>query len=175
MRQFRGTGSPRASSWPEHVIGAAAADIMTALPRVGDFVPARDAPDRPLSASVLEHAWRKVRERAGIEGLRLHDLRHGLGTCAGQAGANVFLVREAPGHRTLAMSDRYVGRDADPLRQLADAVSGRVSAALGRSGRSTTGPTRRRQGTPGSIHILEFRALSDAATHVADGGRREKP
>ncbi len=38
----------------------------------------------------------------------------------GQTGANAFLVRDALGHRTLAMTGRYVNRDADPLRELAD-------------------------------------------------------
>ena len=49
---------------------------------------------------------------------------------SGQVGANAFLVRAALGHRTMAMTGRYVNRDAHPLRQLADAVSGRVLVAM---------------------------------------------
>lgn len=71
-----------------------------------------------------------------LDDARFHDLRHTVGTYAGQAGANAFLVRDALGHKTLAMTGRYVSRDADPLRQLADRVSGRIAAALdgGKSG-----------------------------------------
>ena len=68
-----------------------------------------------------------VRERANLADVRFHDLRHAYGTYAGQAGANAFLVRDALGHKTLAMTGRYVNRDADPLRQLADRVSSRAS------------------------------------------------
>ncbi|HYD67571.1 tyrosine-type recombinase/integrase [Azospirillum sp.] len=68
---------------------------------------------------------------AGITDARLHDMRHTVGTYAGQAGANAFLVRDKLGHKTLAMTGRYVNRDADPLRDLSDKVEGRISAALG--------------------------------------------
>ena len=45
-------------------------------------------------------------------------------------GANAFLVRDVLGHKTLAMTGRYVSRDVDPLRALTDAVSARIGAAL---------------------------------------------
>ena len=40
------------------------------------------------------------------------------------------LIKDAMGHKTLAMTGRYVGRDADPMRQLVDRVADRVSAAM---------------------------------------------
>jgi hypothetical protein len=58
------------------------------------------------------------------------------------------VVRDLLGHRTLAMTGRYVERAADMVRATADAVSGRVAAALNAG---TTAPaevvelTRRRQ------------------------------
>ena len=60
----------------------------------------------------------------GLADARLHDLRHSVGTYAAQAGANAFPVRDKLGHKTLAMTGRYVGRDADPLRVLSDTVIG---------------------------------------------------
>ncbi len=83
-----------------------------------------------MSQSTLEHAWQRVRERANLNDIRFHDLRHTVGTYSGQAGANAFLVRDTLGHKTLAMTGRYVSRDANPLRQLADRISGRIAAAL---------------------------------------------
>src|SRR5262245_7588752 len=41
-----------------------------------------------------------------------------------------FLVRDLLGHKTLAMTGRYVERAADPLRALADRVADRVTAAM---------------------------------------------
>lgn len=60
----------------------------------------------------------------------MHDLRHTVGTYAGQTGANAFLIRDKLGHKTLAMTGRYVNRDADPLRALSDKVEERITAAL---------------------------------------------
>lgn len=44
---------------------------------------------------------------------------------------NAFAVRDILGHKTLAMTGRYVSQDTDPLRRQADQVSGRIAAALG--------------------------------------------
>src|SRR5262245_44538922 len=81
----------------------------------------------------MEKAWQRLRNRSGIPDGRLHDLRHTAGTFAALAGANAFAVRDLLGHRTLAMTGRYVERAADMVRATADAVSGRVAAALNAS------------------------------------------
>jgi len=84
----------------------------------------------PVSVYMMENTWRSVRRRADLSDVRLHDLRHTVGTFAGQTGANAFLVRDKLGHKTLAMTDRYVGRDIAPLRLLSDQVERRIAAAL---------------------------------------------
>jgi integrase len=71
-----------------------------------------------------------LRDGTGLADLRPHDLRHTAGTFAAQGGANAFLVRDFLGHKTLAMTGRYVERAADPLHALADQVAGRVAAAM---------------------------------------------
>jgi integrase len=63
--------------------------------------------------------------------LRPHDFRHGAATFGAQAGASAFLLRDFMGHSTVAMTSQYVARVIDPMRNLADAVAERVSAALG--------------------------------------------
>lgn len=82
---------------------------------------------------MLEKAWGRLRKASGLTDARLHDLRHTVGTFAGQAGANAFLVRDKLGHKTLAMTGRYVNRDSHPLRDLSDRVENRIAGALGGS------------------------------------------
>jgi len=113
-----------------HVIGAPTVALLSSLDRSGPRAVWSTDPAKPLPAGTLERAWERVRERAGLEDARFHDLRHTVGTFAGQAGANAFLVRDALGHKTLAMTGRYVSRDADPMRDLANRVSGRIAAAM---------------------------------------------
>jgi len=112
-------------------LGGPALTLLAGLPRAGDFVfPSPTKPDAPLSVNLVERAWRRLRGKADLGDARVHDLRHGFGTFAGMAGGNAFLVRDLLGHATVAMTGRYVNRDADPLRALADRVAGRVAAAL---------------------------------------------
>jgi integrase len=113
-------------------LGAGAVAILDAIPeseRVGYVVHGADA-DKALAPSTVQHAWARLRERAGIVDGRFHDLRHTAGTFAALTGANAFAVRDLLGHRTLAMTGRYVERAADLVRATADAVSSRVAAAL---------------------------------------------
>jgi integrase len=85
---------------------------------------------RPLSKAGIEAAWTKVRSAAQLDDVRLHDLRHTVGTYAAQSGANAFLVRDLLRHKNLAMTSRYVNRADDPVRTLSDQVGERISAAL---------------------------------------------
>jgi hypothetical protein len=67
---------------------------------------------------------------ARFENARPHDIRHTVGTYGAQTGANAFLIRDQLGHKTVAMSARYVGRHGDPPRTLADQVEVRIAANL---------------------------------------------
>jgi integrase len=109
---------------------APALALLSELERDGRFVVYGRDPAEPLSVNVIEKAWRRIRERADVADARLHDFRHTVGTYGGQAGFNAFLVRDLLGHKTLAMTGRYVERDHDPVRQAADQVAGRIAAAM---------------------------------------------
>jgi integrase len=113
-----------------HPIGAAVVAFLAGLERAGPWVCQGAVPDERLVKRRAQRGWEAVRARAGLKDARLHDMRHSYGTFAGGVGASAFLVRDALGHRTMAMSLRYVGRDADPMRQLVDAVAGRVAGAM---------------------------------------------
>lgn len=119
-----------------HPVGAQTLAYLEALPRKDgcEWLFPRPNGEAPLSIWMLEAAWGRIRTKAGLQDARLHDLRHTVGTYAGQTGANAFLVRDKLGHKTLAMTSRYVNRDADPLRALSDKVEARISAALAPKG-----------------------------------------
>jgi integrase len=111
-------------------LGAAAVAILDRTAEKGGYVVHGIDPQKPLSYDAVENAWRRLRKRAGIPNGRLHDLRHSVGTFAALTGANAFAVRDLLGHRTLAMTGRYVQRAGDMVRATADAVSDRVLAAF---------------------------------------------
>ena len=104
--------------------------LLASIERTDGQVFYETDPTEPLTTNQLENAWRRLRDKAGLPGGRLHDFRHTTGTYAAQAGLNAFMVRDLLGHKTMAMTGRYVEKATEPLRAAADAVSGRVAAAM---------------------------------------------
>jgi integrase len=114
-------------------LGTSAAALLSALKgvgiRIGPVV--CDFDGTALSRDRYRRFWAELRKHTGLKELRPHDFRHGAATFGAQAGANAFLLRDFMGHSTVAMTSEYVARVVDPLRQLADTISERVSSALG--------------------------------------------
>lgn len=117
----------------EQPVSSMALALLAGLPRVASspwVLPAPQDSSAPLSVSVAENAWARVRTHAGLADVRLHDLRHTAGTFVSQTGANAFLVRDFLRHRTIAMTGRYANRDADPVRAVSEIVGERIAAGL---------------------------------------------
>ena len=111
-------------------IGAPVMALLAGLDRAGEYVCYGTDPAEPLTTDQMQNAWRHLRDKAGVPDGRLHDFRHTTGTYAAQAGLNAFMVRDLLGHKTMAMTGRYVEKATEPLRAAADVVSGRVAAAM---------------------------------------------
>jgi integrase len=137
------SGVPQSS-----LITAPARLVLLDLKRVkgpGAWVlPSTVNPKLALTKSALEQAWQRIRVAAGIPDVRLHDLRHTVGTYAGQSGANAFMIRDLLRHGDLAITDRYVSRDDGPLRTLSEMVSDRIAAGLAGKGSAEVVPLRRK-------------------------------
>lgn len=76
------------------------------------------APEEPLveiTYEALKGAFKDACERAGIEDLRIHDLRHTAATRLALKTGNVFLVQVLTGHRTLASLERYINVKPDDV------------------------------------------------------------
>jgi len=68
-----------------------------------------------LAASSVSQAFRRAVERAGIEHVRFHDLRHEATSRLFERGLNVIEVARITGHVTLSMLDRYTHLDVQGL------------------------------------------------------------
>ena len=79
---------------------------------------------RPVRASVWRAAWGQATTGAGLEGVRLHDLRHLAGTLTAQAGATLRETMDRLGHSTTGAAMRYQHvaheRAAEVARRLDD-------------------------------------------------------
>jgi len=68
-----------------------------------------------LTADAIKCAYRRARERANIDGLRLHDLRHEATSRFFEKGFNTLEVASITGHKSLSMLSRYTHLRAEEL------------------------------------------------------------
>jgi integrase len=105
--------------------------VLVSLPRLeGDprVFPSRQ---RRAARPDLDSAWRAVRERARLDGVRLYDAsRHSFASIAVAGGASLYLVGGLLGHAKPQTTQRYAHLSADPLRAVNDAVGERIAAAM---------------------------------------------
>jgi site-specific recombinase XerD len=85
--------------------------------------PSRDGSRRPHIMD-LRIPFGKVCEAAGIEGLRVHDLRHSFATLALQGGASLYDVSKLLGHSDISMTQRYAHMVDDSLQTATDNAAG---------------------------------------------------
>jgi integrase len=72
----------------------------------------------------LEKPWRRVRTAAGLDDLRLHDLRHSFASFAVGAGVPLAIIGGLLGHRSVQTTARYAHLANGPLKQATDIVGG---------------------------------------------------
>ncbi len=112
-----------------------AAAILAARPRKGAYVfCSPKCPDRP--AQELQKAWQRVRAKAGLPDVRLHDLRHSYASFAVADGASLSLIGKALGHTQISTTERYAHLGDDPVKQLAERVGAKIMG-----GRRTAPPS----------------------------------
>lgn len=118
------------------VLNAPAMEILATLPRLGRYVIAgRSAgSEQEKPRSDLKRPWAAVASRAGLEKVRLHDLRHNFASFGVGGGMGLPIIGKLLGHTQSATTQRYAHLDADPLRKAADAIGMTIAAAMGEAG-----------------------------------------
>jgi integrase len=110
------------------ILNAPALAVLTGLDRLGSYVVPGDDPDKPRAD--LKRPWEAVARRAGLEGVRLHDLRHTYASFGAGGGLGLPIIGKLLGHTQASTTQRYAHLDADPLRRASEAIGGRIAAAL---------------------------------------------
>ncbi len=60
--------------------------------------------DKPCDPSILSHDFAIIAKKAGLEGVRFHDLRHTFASLMLMKGAPAKVISEAPGHASVAFT-----------------------------------------------------------------------
>jgi integrase len=81
----------------------------------------------------LQKIWERIRAAAGLDDLRLHDLRHSYASTAVAAGYSLHITGKLLGQTQAATTHRYAHLADDPLRKATEAVGSRISAVMAAS------------------------------------------
>jgi integrase len=111
-------------------LNAAALVVLADLPRLDgsphvfpgkkDGTP-RDGLDRP---------WSAIRKAAGLDGLRIHDLRHSFASIGAGGGLGLPIIGKLLGHSQAATTQRYAHLADDPMRVAVETIGATISAAM---------------------------------------------
>lgn len=74
---------------------------------------------RPVSNAYGKAAWRKACKRAGLAGLRFHDLRHTWASWLMQSGVPAYAIQSLGGWASPKMVERYAHLSPEHLKQYA--------------------------------------------------------
>ncbi len=110
-------------------LGAAALEALSKIPRIeGNPYVLPGLEGRHFVG--LQRTWERIRKRAGLEDVRLHDLRHSWASVAVAGGDSLYLVGKVLGHQQASTTERYAHLADDPLKAVADKTAGRIAAAM---------------------------------------------
>ena len=100
-----------------------AARILAGLPRAAGspWVIPGGGPDRHLSGIFWQ--WRLVRARAGLDDVRLHDLRHSFASRALTLGESLPMIARLLGHARIQTTARYAHLARDAVKEAAARVA----------------------------------------------------
>ena len=108
-------------------LNPAAVGVLSGLRRVPGnpwVLPGRQ-PGRRIAS--LNEPWLRLRARAGLEDVRLHDLRHSFASRALALGESLPMIARLLGHAEIQTTARY----AHLTREAMNASAARVAASIG--------------------------------------------
>lgn len=110
------------------VLSAPALTLLSEREALGTYVIRGDTSYKPRAD--LNRPWRAIRAHAGLDDVRIHDLRHSYASVAAAGGVPLAIIGKMLGHAQAATTQRYAHLADDPLKAAADKVAHRISAAM---------------------------------------------
>ena len=111
-------------------LGQPAVDVLRTAPRLpgNPWVIWGKKPGTHLYG--LQNVWERVRARADLTDVRIHDLRHTFASAAVAAGHGLPMIGRLLGHTQVATTARYAHLAADPVKAAADHVSSAIAKSI---------------------------------------------
>jgi integrase len=118
------SGKPRGIA-----LSAAAIELLRSIHRDADGPYLFPAPTTQRPSPSLYFPWQRIRVRAGLPDLRLHDLRHSFASFLVNNGISLYVVQGLLGHAHARYTQRYAHLTPDTLLSAAETISGVITVA----------------------------------------------
>lgn len=151
-------------------LGGAAMEVIRTIPIAegcDHLLPGRGG-DAPIAD--LQSVWERVREAAGLQDVRIHDLRHAFASFGAATGESLVVIGALLGHKIARTTERYTHLADTPLKGAADRISAEVARLMGMDTPRAGHRNRRAEqgapppGTAGMLGaVIETRWLDTAA------------
>lgn len=113
-------------------LSAPVLSVLDKLPRKEDcpyVLPSRLAdPNRHFDG--LSHIWERIRKKAGLQGVRLHDLRHTFASKGVGLHQGLPIIGALLGHTLPTTTAKYAHLSANPVRQAGEQIARQLAAEL---------------------------------------------
>ena len=107
-----------------------ASELIRRLPSRGQSDWLFPSPKTGKPCPSLYYPWDRVRKRAGLGDLRLHDLRHSYASNLVNGGVSLYLVQQLLGHSSPQTTQRYAHLERDTLTQASEIAAQTVLRAI---------------------------------------------
>lgn len=121
---FTKTGRPRTVPMSDGVMS-----ILNTVPRIAGSAYVFPNPATAKPYVTIHDAWHTARKRAGLEDVRLHDLRHSFASILINSGRSLYEVQHLLGHTQVKTTERYAHLQQDTLMKAANVVAALVGTA----------------------------------------------
>ena len=111
-------------------LAPAAVRVLAALPHESDnpwVIAGKKAGSHLID---LQHPWRRIRARAGLDGVRIHDLRHSFTSRAVALCESLPMIGKLLGHNKIDTTARYAHLARDTVKASASRVGDSIGEAL---------------------------------------------
>lgn len=115
---FSKSGKPRKIS-----LNSAALVLLRSVPRLPGNPYIFPSPRTGRPSPQIFFPWDRIRKRADIDGLRLHDLRHSFASFLVNNGTSLYVVQNLLGHAHARTTQRYAHLAPDTLSDAAEVVA----------------------------------------------------